>query len=435
MEPALIGFIGIVLLFVLIAIGVPIGFGFLSVGFLGIAFLADLDVAMSALARIPFTWITQYVFTCVPLFILMGLLMANTGTAKDLFDLGFKWVGRLRGGLAMGTTLGCAAFGAVSGSATACAATMSTICHPEMKQKKYSDALSLGSIAAGSGIGLMIPPSLAFIVYGIITEESIGRLFLAGIIPGIMQTIAFMIAIYIMVWMKPAHAPTMNEERLTWMEKIKALMKMWPVVVLFLLVIGGIYLGWCTVSEAAAVGAAGAIIVALVQRRLTWENFKHSFIMTAGITAVITIVVVGAMVFTVFLTLSGLPATLSQILGHFQSPAVIVLFILLFYIPLGMVMDSVSMIVLTLPLYQPFLMASGVDMIWFGILVCMLIQIGAITPPIGLNIFTVKAVAKDVPIGTIFRGTVPFLIASIVVTGILFLFPWLSLVLPHLMMG
>jgi C4-dicarboxylate transporter DctM subunit len=304
-----------------------------------------------------------------------------------------------------------------------------------MKQKKYSDGLSLGSIAAGSGIGLMIPPSLAFIVYGIMSEESIGRLFLAGIIPGIMQTIAFMITIYIMVWMKPAHAPTMNEERLTWMEKIKALMKMWPVVVLFLLVIGGIYLGWCTVSEAAAVGAAGAIIVALAQRRLTWENFKHSFIMTAGITAVITIVVVGAMVFTVFLTLSGLPATLSQILGHFQSPAVIVLFILLFYIPLGMVMDSVSMIVLTLPLYQPFLMASGVDMIWFGILVCMLIQIGAITPPIGLNIFTVKAVAKDVPIGTIFRGTVPFLIASIVVTGILFLFPWLSLVLPRLMMG
>jgi tripartite ATP-independent transporter DctM subunit len=219
------------------------------------------------------------------------------------------------------------------------------------------------------------------------------------------------------------------------MEKIKSLMKMWSVVVLFLLVIGGIYLGWCTVSEAAAVGAAGAIVVALVQRRLTWENFKLSFLMTAGITAVITIVVVGAMVFTVFLTLSGLPSSLCQVLGHFQSPAVIVLIILLAYIPLGMVMDSVSMIVLTLPLYQPFLMASGVDMIWFGILVCMLIQIGAITPPIGLNIFTVKAVAKEVPMGTIFRGTLPFLIANIVVTGILFLFPWLSLVLPRLMMG
>jgi tripartite ATP-independent transporter DctM subunit len=435
MEPALIGFIGILLLFALITLGVPIGFGFLSVGFLGIVFLAGLDVAMSSLARIPFTWITQYVFTCVPLFIMMGLLMASTGTAKDLFDLGFKWVGRVRGGLAMGTTIGCAAFGAVSGSSTACAATMSTICHPEMKQKKYSDSLSLGSIAAGSGIGLMIPPSLAFIVYGIMSQESIGRLFLAGIIPGIIQTIAFMITIYIMVWMKPAHAPIMSEERLSWMEKIKSLIKMWPVVVLFVMVIGGIYLGWCTVSEAAAIGSAGAMIVALAQRRLTWENFKHSFIMSAGITAVITMVVVGAMIFTVFMTLSGLPQSLSQLLGHFQNPTIIVLVILLAYIPLGMVMDSVSMIVLTLPLYQPFLAASGVDMIWFGILVCMLIQIGAITPPIGLNIFTVKAVAKDVPMGAIFKGTIPFLIANIVVTGILFLFPWLSLVLPRLMMG
>lgn len=205
MEPAVIGFIGILLLLALIALGVPIAFGFLSVGFLGIAILTGLDVAMSSLARIPFTWITQYLFTCVPLFILMGLLMANTGTANDLFDLGHKWVGRVKGGLAMGTMIGCAAFGAVSGSATACAATMSTICHPEMNKKKYSDGLSLGSIAAGSGIGLMIPPSLAFIVYGIMSEESIGRLFLAGIIPGIIQTIAFMITIYVMVWMKPAH--------------------------------------------------------------------------------------------------------------------------------------------------------------------------------------------------------------------------------------
>ena len=435
MDPAIIGVIGILLLFALIALGVPIGFGFLCVGFLGIATLADVGVAMSSLARIPFTWITQYLFTCVPLFILMGLLMANTGTAKELFDLGFKWVGRVKGGLAMGSALGCAAFGAVSGSATACAATMSTICHPEMKQKKYSDSLSLGSIAAGSGIGLMIPPSLAFIVFGIMAEESIGRLFLAGIIPGVIQTIAFMITIYIIVTINPAHAPVMGEERLSWMEKFKALMKMWPVVFLFILVIGGIYLGWCTVSEAAAVGAAGSIVVALAQRRLTWENFKQSFIMTAGITAVITMVVVGAMAFTRFMTLSGLPDSLCQILGHFQSPALIVLCILLFYIPLGMVMDSVSMIVLTLPLYQPFLAASGVDMIWFGILVCMLIQIGAITPPIGLNIFTVKAAAGDVPMGAIFKGSLPFLIANIVVTGILFLFPWLSLVLPRLMMG
>ncbi len=435
MDPAIIGFIGFALLFVLIAFGVPIGFSFISVGFLGIVFLSGLNAAMSALARIPFTWLTQYVFTCVPLFILMGLVMANTGTAKDLFDVGYKWVGRVKGGLAMATTLGCAAFGAVCGSATACAATMTTICHPEMKQKKYSDALSTGTIAAGSGIGLMIPPSLAFIVYGIMTEESIGRLFIAGILPGIMQTAAFMIAIYIVVWMKPAHAPIMEEERFTWTEKIASLLKLWSVGVLFLVVIGGLYLGWCTANEAAAVGAAGALIVALVQRRLTWVNFKQSIIMTAGITAVVTIVVVGAMVFTVFLTLSGLPDRLSQILGYFQSPTVVVLLILLLYIPLGMVMDSVSMIVLTLPLYLPYLQASGVDLIWFGVLVCMLVQIGGISPPIGLNVFTVKAVAKEVPMGTIFWGALPFLIANIVVTGLLILFPWFSLVLPRLMMG
>jgi C4-dicarboxylate transporter, DctM subunit len=304
-----------------------------------------------------------------------------------------------------------------------------------MKQKKYSDALSTGTIAAGSGIGLMIPPSLAFIVYGIITEVSIGRLFIAGILPGIIQTVAFMIAIYLMVWMKPEHAPIMEEERFTWMEKIAALLKLWPVAFLFIVVIGGLYLGWCTASEAAAVGAAGALIVALAQRRLTWGNLKQSIVMTAGITAVISIVVVGAMVFTVFLTLSGLPQQLSQILGYFQSPAVVILIILLLYIPLGMVMDSVSMIVLTLPLYQPFLAAAGVNLIWFGVLVCMLVQIGAISPPIGLNVFTVKAAIKEVPMGTIFWGVLPFLIANIAVVGLLFLIPWLSLVLQRLMMG
>jgi tripartite ATP-independent transporter DctM subunit len=433
MDPTIVGIIGLLVLFILMALGLPIGFSFITVGFLGIVWLSGLHAAISALARVPFTWLTQYIFTCVPLFILMGLVVANTGIATDLFEVGYKWVGRVRGGLAMATTIGVGAFSAVSGSSTACAATMAAICYPEMKRKKYSDALSTGCIAAGGGIDLMIPPSLGFVLYGIITDESIGKLLIAGILPGIIQVGSFLLAIYLLVRLKPHHAPIQADERFTWMQKIGSLRKLWSTILLFALVMGGIYLGWFTATEAAAIGAAGAIILTLVQRRLTWGNLKQSLVMTSSITAMISILVVGAMVFSVFLTLSGLPQRLADFLGYFQNPTVIALLIILMYIPLGMMMDATSMIVLTLPIYQPFLVGAGINLIWFGVLVIMAVEIALIMPPIGMNVYTVKGVVKEVPMETIFRGMVPFLIADFVVLILLFLFPWFSLYLPQLM--
>jgi len=433
MDPALVGVIGLLVLFVLMAVGLPIGFCFLTVGFLGTAWFRGFDPAISALARVPLTWITQYVFTCVPLFMAMGLIIAHTGIATDLFNVGYKWVGRVRGGLAMATTLGVGAFSAVSGSSTACAATMAAICYPEMKRKKYSDALATGCIAAGGGIDLMIPPSLGFVIYGIITEESIGKLLIAGILPGIIQVGSFLLAIYLLVRLKPEHAPMKIDEPIPWSEKFKSLKNLWSTILLFFLVMGGIYLGWFTPNEASAVGAAGALILTFLQRRLNWKNLNQVLFQTSGITAVVFMLVVGAMLMSVFLTMSGLPQRLAQLLGHFHSPMSVTLFILLLYIPLGMMMDATSMIVLTLPIYQPFLAANGINLVWFGVCVIMSVEIALIMPPMGMNVYTVKGVIKEVPMETIFRGMVPFLVADVVVLILLYCVPWFSLFLPQLM--
>jgi len=433
MDPTLVGVIGLFALLGLMVLGLPVAFSFLVVGFSGIAWLSGFDTAINSLARVSLTWTTQYVFTCVPLFIAMGLIVANTGIATDLFNAGFKWTARVPGGLAMGTVIGAGAFGAVTGSSTACAATMCVVCYPEMKRKRYTDALSTGCIAGASGVGLMIPPSLGFIVYGIMMDESIGRLFIAGILPGIMQVGSFLIAIYLLVRLKPEHAPLKIEKPIPWSEKFRSLEKLWPILLLFLLVMGGIYLGWFTANESAAIGAAGALLLAFLMRRLTWGNLKKSLLQTASITAILSMLVAGAMLLSVFFALSGLPHRLAEFLGYFQSPLSVMVLILLLYIPMGMVMDSVSMLVLTLPIYQPFLVAAGVDTIWFGVLVIMCVQIGLVTPPTGMSVFTVAGVVKEVPMGTIFRGTMPFLIANIVILILLFCFPWFSLLLPQLM--
>jgi C4-dicarboxylate transporter DctM subunit len=433
MDPAVIGVMGLLVLFGLMALGLPIGFCFLTVGFLGTAWLVGVDAALNALARVPLTWLTQYIFTCVPLFIAMGLILAHAGIARDLFDVGYKWLGRLRGGLAMATTLGVGAFSAVSGSSTACAATMSAVCFPEMKRNRYSSSLATGCIAAGAGFGIMIPPSLGFILYGIITSESIGKLLIAGILPGFIQVGSFLIAIYLLVRLRPHHAPLKFNEPIPWMEKFRSLKKLRATIFLFGLVMGGIYLGWFTPNEASAIGAAGALLLTFLQRRLTWRNLSQALLQTASITTMISILVVGAMMMSVFLALSGLPYRLAEILSQLQSPTSIVFCILLLYIPLGMMMDAVSMIVLTLPIYQPFLVANDINLIWFGVLVIMTAEIALITPPVGMNAFVVKGVVKEVPIETIFRGMVPFLIVDFMVLTLLFLWPSLSLFLPSLM--
>lgn len=433
MDPSIVGAIGFLLLFGLIAVGLPIGFAFLTTGFVGTAYLAGLGSALSAISRIPFTWINEYVFTCVPLFVLSGFLISRTGIASDLFSVGNAWLGRLPGGLAMATTGAVGLFGAVSGSSTACVATMSATCYPEMRKYGYHPTLSTGAIAAGGGIDLMIPPSLGFVIYGIMSEESIGRLFIAGIVPGALQILSFFLAIYAVVRLNPAVAPLGDTLATSWRVRFASLRRLWTVMVLFGLVIGGIYLGLFTPIEAGAIGSAGALLVTLLARRLTWQNFVESLKATASVTAVIFVLLIGAMVFNVFLTLTKLPQTLAVLLNGFGSPAAGLAFILLLYLPLGMVMDATAMIVLTVPLYLPFLQGNGIDLVWFGVLLVMMVEIGLITPPVGMNVYVLQSVVKEVPMSVIFRGMVPFLVADVIVLGVLVAFPQLSLFLPGLM--
>lgn len=433
MDPSAVGVVGFILLFALIALGLPIGFSFLTVGFLGSAYLAGLNSALSALARIPFTWINEYVFTTVPLFVLSGFLIAKTGVATELFTVGNKWLGRLPGGLAMATTCAVGFFSAVSGSSTACVATMSATCYPEMKRHKYHDSLATGCIAAGGGIDLMIPPSLGFIIFGIMSEESIGKLFIAGIIPGIIQVLSFFLVIYLVVKLNPGLAPLRETHFIPWVEKMKSLGNLWVILVLFVLVIGGIYLGLFTPIEAGAISSAGALLITVVTRRLTWRSLVESLLDTANVTVIIFMLLVGAMVFNVFLTLSNLPQAVAGVLNSAGTPIAGLALILLLYLPLGMVMDATAMIVLTVPLYLPFLASNGVSLIWFGVLLMMMVEIGLITPPVGMNVYVVQGVIKAVPMQIIFRGMVPFLIADLVVLALLIAFPQLSLYLPSLM--
>ena len=433
MDPVTIGAIGFALLFTLIFLGLPIGFSFLNVGFLGTVYLAGTSSALSALARIPFTWISDYIFTTVPLFVLSGLLIAKSGVAKELFAVANIWLGRMPGGLAMATTGAIGIFGAISGSSAAGVATMSTVCYPEMKRYKYNDSLATGCIAAGGGIDLMIPPSLGLILFGIMTEVSIGKLFLAGIIPGLLQIGSFFLAIYLVVKFNPAAAPASDRNRATWMQKITALRDLWMVAALFILVLGGIYLGYFTPIEAGAVSSAGAFTFLLISRRLTFGILMESLRETVSITVLIFTLLLGAMVFNVFLTLSRLPAAMAEMLNSVGSPTAGVMLILALYLPLGMVLDATAMIVLTVPLFLPFLMGNEVDLIWFAIMLMMMIQIGLITPPVGMNVFIARAVIQTVPVKTIFVGMVPFLIADVIVLALLFLFPQVSVFLPNAM--
>lgn len=433
MDPSIVGALGLAALFALIALGLPIGFAFMAVGFGGAAYLAGMNSALAAVARIPFTWINEYVFTCVPLFVLSGFVIAKTGVATDLFTVGNKWLGRLPGGLAMATTTAVGFFSAVSGSSTACVATMSATCYPEMKRHKYHDSLATGCIAAGGGIDLMIPPSLGFVIYGIMSEESIGKLFIAGIIPGMIQILSFFLVIYLVVRLNPELAPLRETRFISWADKIRSLGSLWVIIVLFVLVIGGIYFGFFTPIEAGAISSAGALLLTLATGRLSWGNLLQSLLDTASVTVIIFMLLVGAMVFNVFLTLSNLPQAVAGLLNSVGSPMAGLALILLLYIPLGMVMDATGMIVLTVPLYLPFLSSNGINLIWFGVLLMMMVEIGLITPPVGMNVFVVQGVIKKVPMQMIFRGMVPFLIADLVVLSLLVTFPQFSLFLPNLM--
>lgn len=434
LAPVTVGYIGIAILLVLMALRVPIAFAMTGVGFLGMVYLSGMRAGFTVLEVVPFTTTANYTLSCVPLFVLMGLLCFYSGISRNLYQTAYKWMGQLPGGLAIATVGACAGFAAVSGSSMATAATMGTVALPEMQRYKYDPALATGCVAGGGTLGILIPPSLGFIIYAILTEQSIGRLFIAGIIPGVLLAALFMVVIYIRARRNIKLAPP--GPRTSILEKLVSLKGTWGMLVLFLLVIGGIYMGIFTPTEAAGVGAFGALLFALGRRQLSRQNFVSSLLETGRIVGMFLFILVGAMTFNYFLAVTNVPFELAHFVAALPvSRMVILAGVLFIYLILGCVMEITSALVLTLPIFFPVVLALGFDPIWFGVLMVLVQELGLVTPPVGLNVFVLAGVAKDVPMSTIFRGVIPFVVAMIIFVVILVAVPQISLFLPNMMKG
>jgi len=389
MSPLIVGLIGFGILFVLMFLGTPIAFAMGLVGFAGFVYLRDFESGLGLLTAVPYSTFASYPLSVVPLFILMGAFCFHAGLSRDLYETVYKWLGQLRGGLAMATVGACAGFAAVSGSSLATAATMGTVALPEMKRFKYDPALATGCIAAGGTIGILIPPSVILIIYGIIAEQSIGKLFLAGFIPGILEAVFYMVTIYIICKRNPLLGPPGPMTSLK--EKILSLKNTWIVLLLFVVVLGGLYLGVFTPTEAGGIGAFGAFIFALGRRKLGWQALQDSVLETTKTTAMIFLILLGAMILGYFLAVSRLPFELADFIGGLLLNRYIILgIILVVYLFLGCVMSALAMIMLTVPIFFPVIIAIGFDPIWFGIIIVRVVEMASITPPVGLNVFVIR---------------------------------------------
>jgi tripartite ATP-independent transporter DctM subunit len=429
MSELLIAALGFAVLLLLILVRVPIAAAMALVGVGGTAWIAGWPVALATLRQSPFERASSYTLVVVPLFMLMGYLAARSGLSQNLFRAANVWLGHWRGGLAMATVGACAGFAAICGSSVATGATMCSVALPEMRRYRYADSLSTGSIAAGGTLGILIPPSIIFVLYGIMTEQSIGKLLLAGILPGLVLAVLFMLAIGLVTAVNPglgAAGPCT-----TWRERLLAMRDVWEVLVLFVLVIGGLYLGLATPVESAAFGAVGALLFGVGKRTLTWQGLLAALDETVRTTAMVFFIVIGADLFGYFMALSQMPMQLAAWLGRLQAAPVVVLWaIIVTYIILGALMDELAMILLTVPIFFPVIMAVGYDPIWFGVIIVVVVQIGLIAPPVGLNVFVIGGMARDVPLATIYRGILPFLVAQIVLLILLTLWPGMALLLP-----
>ena len=433
MDPVTVGIIGTALVFFLLFIGMHIAYAMMFVGFAGVAYLASMGAALPMVSRTLYEVSSYFPYTVIPLFIVMGGFAGSSGMTKDLFSAFEKWFRRLPGGLGVATIGACAGFAAVSGSSVATAATMGTVALPEMNRYHYHPRLSTGTIAAGGTLGFLIPPSIGFIVYGMLTEQSIGKLLVAGIIPGLTLGLAYISIVILLVKMNPELAPAIPE-RVSWGEKFSSLLKVWEPLVVFLLVMGGIYGGVFTPTEAGAIGATVLFIIAIFKKKLTWQNLVGALQEATRISVMVLFLVAGANVFSYFLALSTIPMQIAQWAADLQvSPYLIHTIIIIIFLFLGCFLDAISMMVLTMPVIYPVILALGFDPIWFGVIAVLMMEAGLITPPMGLNIFTVAGVAKDVPVETIFRGVMPFLFAIFAVVVLVTVFPKLALFLPAMM--
>jgi C4-dicarboxylate transporter DctM subunit len=430
MNVLLIAALAFGLMMVLIVLRTPIAVAMIVSGLAGTTAISGWTTALATLKQGPFERATSYTLVVIPLFVLMGYLASQSGLSRSLFQAANVWLGHLRGGLAMATVVGCAGFGAICGSSLATSATMATVALPEMKRYRYADTLSTGSVAAGGTLGIMIPPSIIFVLYGIMTEQSIGKLLLAGVIPGIVETVLFCVAIAIETAVYPAlGAPG---PRATVRERLVAVFEVWEVLVLFFIVIGGLYAGLATPVESAAFGVVGALFFGVLKRTLTWHGLLNALDQTVRTTAMIFLIIIGADLFGYFMALSQLPLAMANWLIHLHVGALGVLWIILvLYLILGCVMDELAIILLTVPIFFPVVTQLGFDPIWFGVIIVVTVQIGLVSPPVGLNVFVIAGMARDVPIPKIFRGIMPFLAAMIVLLVLLTIWPDLALILPR----
>lgn len=423
-----IGLICLGLVLLLALLRVPLGIALLTVSIGGITALNSFDVARTMIPMTLTEAAFSYELAVVPLFILMGNVLSRTGISEDLFRAANAFLGGVRGGLALATMVTCAGFSAVCGSSFATAATMAKVAYPSMQRYGYSDRLASATIAAGGTLGILIPPSIILMIYGILTQQNIGELFIAGVLPGLLGLAMYMAVIYLIAVFKPEHAPRGRSG--TAQERWASLAGVWPFVALFLLIIGGLYMGWFTATEAGGIGAGMALLIALVQRRLGWARFFEVMKETAHTSVMLYVVLFGAMLFSQFISFSGLADELLGLVnGSGLSRMGILLAILAVFLLLGCVMDSMAIILIFVPLFMPTLVAQGFDLVWFGIIVVVLTEIGLITPPVGMNVFVLKANLPKVPVGAIFRGLVPFIAVDVVRLGLLVAFPVISLVL------
>jgi len=424
--------VGIAAVLALIALGVPIAFAMAAAGMAGVAYIIGVAPMLSMLGQVYFDNGMSYTLSVMPLFVLMGNFVVQAGLADELYATSNAWLRHRRGGLAMATVVACGGFSSVCGSSLATAATMARVAMGPMRRYGYSDQLAAGSIAAGGTLGILIPPSIVLVLYGLITRQDIGKLFLAGILPGIVGIIGYMIAVRLSLWWTGEQAETLPKLPLA--ERVRSLKGVVGVLVLFSVVMGGIYLGVFTATEAAGIGAGGAFLLMLARRRFGWAQLWTILVDTAKMSCIMFFVLFGAIMFSNFVNLAGLPNDLREmILAVGTRPEVVLLTIFAIYLVLGAVLESISMLLLTVPIFYPLVEALGVDLIWFGIFVVVAIEISLITPPVGMNVFVLKTIVRDVDTNTVFKGVIPFVLIDIVRVFILMAVPSLALIIPQSM--
>ncbi len=429
MSEALIGFAAML---ILVFLRVPVAFAMALVGLVGVGLMRNWPSAYAMAGAVVRESGFQYLLSVVPLFVLMGNFITQSKLSKELYTAAYAILGHRRGGLAMSTVVACGGFSAVCGSSLATAATMSKVAYPEMRRLGYSNELATGSIAAGGTLGILIPPSIVMVIYAILTQQSIGKMFAAGILPGLLAVGFYLLAVQYTIWRRPESGP--RGERMTWRERLSALRDVWGVLVLFGVVMGGIYGGVFSSTEAAGIGACGAFLFAWLRRRLTWAVLSSVLVESARTTGMLFLILIGALLFANFINFTSLPRDL---LGWIDAanltPLMVILILCVIYVVLGCVLESMSMILLTVPVFYPLVAHMGVDLIWFGIIVVVVTEISFITPPVGLNVMVLKNLLPGVSMPTLYRGVTPFVVADVLRLAVLLAFPSISLLLPRYM--